>query len=456
MLMKNKILFILFTILLSPIMSFYVFSQPVKHVVLISIDGFRPEFYKDSSWPAPNLQQRMTQGVYADYVQSVFPSITYPSHTTIITGAMPGRHGIVHNNIPEGNTGDWYWYEEAIETETLWDAIKKAGLTSAAVMWPVSVGAPIDYNIPVIRPSKNEKSTQLSITREVATPKGLLEEIEMNATGKLRPEIFNNKYLLMDENISRMGTYLIEKYKPAFTALHFISVDHVTHTEGKDGDKVKQAVALVDRAVGSVVEAIKRAGISENTAIIITGDHGFVNSHTRFHPNILLKEAGMMENVKEDNWKAKFQSAGGSASLYLRDKEDDKIIKKVKQLLADLPESQQKLFRIVDRKELDAIGADPDVTLAITGVGGVVFGGAENGKLFRPASGGAHGFFPDSSEIHTGFIGWGAGFKPGTHISFMGLEDIAPIVAELLNLEFDSLDGVLHREVLEEKFGDDK
>ena len=427
-------------------------SQSVQHVILISIDGFRPEFYKDPSWPAPNLQQMMAQGVYADSVRSVFPSVTYPSHTTIVTGAMPAKHGVMHNKPfdPQGTGDGWYWYEEAIQTKTLWDAVKEAGLISAAVIWPVTVGAPIDYNIPVIRPGRGDKATQLSITRQVATPEGLLEEMEIYATGKLRPEIFNNNYLIMDENISRMGTWLIEKYKPSLTALHFISVDHAAHAEGRDGDKVKQAVALTDRAVGSVMEAVKRAGISKNTAIIITGDHGFVDARTRFNPNILLNEAGLMKN-KDNSWKAQFQPAGGSAFLYLQDKQDKRTLRKVKQLLNDLPKEQQALFRIVERPELDAIGADPDVALALTGVGGVVFGGADNGNLVNSARGGAHGFFPGSTQIHTGFIGWGEGFRKGGSIHYMGLEDIAPLIAEFLNLPFDAPDGVLHTELLENK-----
>src|SRR5262245_1112586 len=99
-------------------------AQPAKHVIIISLDGFRPDFYKDPSWGAVNLRQLMEKGVYADGVRSVFPSVTYPSHTAMMTGALPARHGIYYNVIfePGEPPGRWYWDYSAIKTPTLWEA----------------------------------------------------------------------------------------------------------------------------------------------------------------------------------------------------------------------------------------------------------------------------------------------------------------------------------------------
>ena len=97
------------------------------HVVLISIDGFRPDFYQDTTWPAPMIQQMAQEGVQADAVRGVFPSETYPSHTTMITGAFPKDHGIYYNTPfePEGQTGRYHWYTSAIRVPTLWDALRE-------------------------------------------------------------------------------------------------------------------------------------------------------------------------------------------------------------------------------------------------------------------------------------------------------------------------------------------
>ena len=90
-------------------------DRRTDHVVLISVDGLRPEFYLEERWPAPMLQQMRREGAHARAVKSVFPSVTYPAHTTIITGRMPIDHGISYNSPfePQGQTGRWYWEEDA-------------------------------------------------------------------------------------------------------------------------------------------------------------------------------------------------------------------------------------------------------------------------------------------------------------------------------------------------------
>ncbi|MEO3406234.1 alkaline phosphatase family protein [Mucilaginibacter sp. CAU 1740] len=74
-------------------------AQTAKHVIFITIDGFRPDFYLESEWQTPNLRALMKDGAYAKGVNSVFPSMTYPSHTTIVTGVQPAKHGVFYNNM---------------------------------------------------------------------------------------------------------------------------------------------------------------------------------------------------------------------------------------------------------------------------------------------------------------------------------------------------------------------
>src|ERR1700759_4943009 len=106
----------------------------VKHVVLITIDGSRPDFYLDPSWHADNIRALMAGGAYAKGVNSVFPSMTYPSHTTIVTGVQPARHGVYYNTGPYGI----YWNDSSIKVPTLWGAAQQRGMVVAALLWPVS------------------------------------------------------------------------------------------------------------------------------------------------------------------------------------------------------------------------------------------------------------------------------------------------------------------------------
>jgi predicted AlkP superfamily pyrophosphatase or phosphodiesterase len=419
------------------------------HVIVISVDGFRPEFYKDPSWSMVNLRQAMAQGAYSDGVRGVFPTVTYPSHTTILTGVKPAKHGIYYNTPVEatGITGRWYWENDSIKVPTIWSAAKKAGLTTACVSWPVTVGAPITYNIPEtwdLPSTPGGELDRLAATAKFANPPGLFEEVQENATGKLEANGFNLDYLSGDENLARIGSYLIRKYKPAFMAIHIANVDHFEHEQGRDGDKVRSAVASADEAIKTIMESVEKAGIKESTTIIVTGDHGFVDIHSQVAPNVLLAKAGLIDPKNKAAWKAYFHSSGGSSFLHLKDKNDKQTLAKVKEILAALPIADKKLFRIVDRAELDAVGADPNAALALAPIQGISFSSAMDGDLIKPAKGGTHGYFPDFKEIQTGFVAFGKGINKGVTIPEMGLEDIAPLIAKLLKIDFPSADGTLY------------
>ena len=420
-------------------------AQPrADHVVLVSVDGFRPDFYlPGSSWPAPNMQQMARDGAHAEGVRGVFPSVTYPSHTTIVTGALPARHGIHYNRPfePGGQTGEWYWFEASIQVDTLWDAVRAAGRTTAAISWPVTVGAPIDRFVPEVY-SLDPDSDRLLPMIEGATP-GLWQELEQNATGRLSLRNFSGAQITRDDTTGAAAAYLFETDKPALLALHLVSTDRFQHEQGRESDVARRAVAGADRAIGAIRDAAERAGVLERTAFVITGDHGFVDLHTQLMPNVWLAEAGLHGTEPDrGEWRATFHPGGGAAFLHLRDAADEEAAAAVRGILAGLPRSVQKLFRVVERDELDLIGAAPNAPFALAGTLGVSFGSDATGDALRPTSGGAHGFFPtDFPEILTGFVGWGAGFEAGRTVHRMGLEDIAELIALLLDVDFESPDG---------------
>ena len=417
-------------------------AQSARHVVLVSVDGFRPDFYLDEGWPAPNIQQMARAGVHAERVRSVFPSVTYPSHTTIITGALPARHGIFYNQPFEdgGQTGRWYWEEKAILVDTLWDSLRKHGLETAAVSWPVTVGAPIDRVVPEVWALEGDD--RFAPMRE-GTTAGLWQELEQEATGRLGRRNFSADYNTRDDTTGAAAAYILESHKPSLISLHLIASDHFQHEAGRDSPVAKRAIGAADRAIGAVRDAAERAGILEDTAFIVTGDHGFVNVQTAVAPNVWLARAGL-HGTEDDRgeWRASFHTAGGGALLRLRDPGDDGAVADVRRVLADLPTPTRRLFRVVDRTELDAIGADPNAPLALSAALGVSFSASAQGDAVRPGRGGTHGYFPsDFPEIYTGFVGWGAGFQSGLVVHEMGLEDIAGLIGRLLGVEHKSLDG---------------
>lgn len=432
-------------------------GQPADHVVLVTIDGLRPEFYLDERWPAPTIQRMRAEGTYATRVRGVTPTSTYPSHTTIVTGALPARHGIVNNRPfePGGSTGVWYMESESIRVPTLWDAVRAAGGTSAGISWPVSAGAPIDYNLPEYWSVSGREgeltgpAANAAALRSRVTPPGLLEEIEAASLGPF-PAFYWGSNRSREDVVGVMAGHLIERHRPNLLVVHLNQTDYAQHAYGREHVEVRQAVGAVDRAIGRMVEAAGRAGILERTAFIIVGDHGFVDVDTRLSPNVWLVGAGLLEDRPDrGRWRAAFHSASGSAFLRLRNPDDRAAVDEVRSVLAALPPGVQNLFRVVERAELDVLGADPESPLGLAAIAGVTLGNDTNGPAIQPGSGGAHGYFPDLDEVHTGFVAWGAGVARGGVVQGMGLVDVAPVVAALLGLDFEAPDGVLRPGILE-------
>jgi hypothetical protein len=407
-------------------------TQPLAtHVVLITIDGSRPDFYLDSGWHADNIRALMAEGAYAKGVNSVFPSMTYPSHTTIVTGVQPAKHGIYYNTGPGEKV---YWNDSSIKVPTIWAAAKQKGMTVAALFWPVSADAPVDYNIPDIG-SLGEK-----VREQYSKPAGFVDEVRAQVFGGVSHIEYGR-----DVNVARIAAYVIAKAKPNLMTIHLFSVDHNEHMQGREGDQVRAAVRGADSAVGIIVDAVKAAGIADSTVIIVTGDHGFMTVTKQVDPNVWLQQAGLITDLKQGQWRAMFYSVGGSSYLYTKDQD---ALLQVKRILRELPDTVKQYVRVIDKKELDKIGGNPEVGLALSGLNGVAFGNAVDGPAVRPGKGGQHGYFPDFFEIRTGYVANGPGIRKGAVIEEMNQRDQAVIIARLLGLDFPSADGKVPRGLL--------
>ncbi|HTN20493.1 MAG TPA: ectonucleotide pyrophosphatase/phosphodiesterase [Pelobium sp.] len=427
-------------LLVSAFLTLQLYAQETKHVLLISIDGLRPEFYLEKGWDTPNMRNLMETGVYANGINSIFPSVTYPSHTTIITGAYPASHGVFYNAPRGAPNGRWYWESSLIKTKTLWDACKEAGLTTGSVMWPVTVGAPITWNFPVKRADADDKSDQLSVTKPLVTPTNLIDE--MLNSGVISGNDDEFKYPKIDHTIGDMSAFILSKHKPNLMAVHFVGADHYQHTNGRESKQAHNAVALIDKEIGRLLTVLENEKMRANTTIIITGDHGFADDEKAFSPNVLLAKMNLLENKTAQ---AKFITPGGSAFLYVKDK---KVVPSIVKMLNELPEDQ-KVFKIIDRKQLDAIGADPSASLALAFNKGVIGKPGNKGELLVDIKGGGnHGYFPDFNEIKTGFIINGAGVASHKEVFGLGIKDIAPLITDILELPFKAKDGKLFPNIL--------
>ena len=407
-------------------------AQTAKHVIFVTIDGLRPDFYLDSEWHTPNLRALMKDGAYAKGVNSVFPSMTYPSHTTIVTGVQPAKHGIFYNNMftPDGAQQQPYWQDSSIHVKTIWKAAKEKGMTVASLYWPVSANAPVDYNIPDIG------SLGDTVREQYSLPQGFYAEVKKEVFGGV-DKIDAGK----NQNVAKIAAYVIQKSKPGLMTIHLFSVDHAEHVTGRQGAEVQEAVADADEAVGIIMDALKAAGIWENTVLFIGGDHGFYDVKKTVSPNVWLKKAGMMDDLKSGDWKAQFNTSGGSAYLYLKDPSDKATVTKVKALLNAQPDSVKQYYRIISKEQLTKGGFNPNVAFAITGEHDAAFSSASTGEALKGGKGGTHGHFPDTKNIRTGLVAHGPGIRKGAVIEEMNLRDMTPVIVKLLGLSFPQVDG---------------
>lgn len=414
-------------------------QQPM--LVLISIDGLKPEAILDADshgLKVPNLRKFMTDGVYATGVRGVLPTLTYPSHTTILTGASPARHGIYDNTTfdPLGrNDHGWYWYAEDVKVPTLWDAATAAHLTSANVYWPISVGAHISYNLPQIWRSGTEDD--LKLQRALGTP-GL--ERELSATLGHYPG-GSEETVAEDEIRARFGIRLIETRHPDFVTLYYTGLDTEEHHSGPFSAQSNEVLERIDTIIGNARTAIEKVAPGRAT-ICVVSDHGFAPIEHDVNLLSAFRDAGLI-TVGPDNkisgWKATPWRAGGGAAVMLADPHDNGVRSQVKDLLDKLASDPANgIERILTHEELVQARGFPEAAFFVSFRIGYESGDNLSGPLISaPTNRGMHGYTPDHNEMLASFFLIGPGIPAGRSLGQIDMRQIAPTLARIMKVKLE-------------------
>jgi hypothetical protein len=418
-----------------------------EHVIYVSIDGLKPAYYLEERWPTPALRQVLWRGVHARRVQAIFPSLTYPSHTTMATGALPARHGVWSNReLVPADDPPWLADAALVRVPALWDAVRAAGGTTAALNWPMTVGGAIDWNVPDVWPGSDAEV--VAAMASATTPAGLFAELEREAVGRLHVGNFSSHLLAHDVRLAGMAAYLYERYRPTLLLVHAEGVVQLQQKPDWRNPRRTRALACADLVVSLLLEVIERTDAWDHTAIVVAGDHGMTEVHTQLRPNVWLAEAGLRpDSFDGRDWRATFHALGGCAFLRVQEPADENV-QAVRRLLADLDPGLRRTFRIVERAELAALGSDPDAPFALAAAPGFVIDQRAEPPDRQPNPGMSHGHHPELPDMDTGLVAAGAGLRPGAAAPLMQLSDLAPLVAALLGLEFDAPDGLLHTGLL--------
>lgn len=419
-----------------------------KYVILITIDGMHAGMVTDPEMPSPYLKMMKREGLFVDKVKGVPPTATYPSHTSIVTGALPVHHRIFYNSpfVFNKDSVVSYWYADSIKAPTIWQAAKESGLTTASLFWPVSTKLRwIDYNIPEYW-SVKRVANQLDFIKPVCTPSGILDELEQNAVGRLDHLTFGAGSINRDARTAYMANYIMNKYHPNLMTIHLITTDYAQHATGMQSERTRMAVASVDHAIGLIVENLKQTHRMDNTTVIVCGDHGFSDISQAIAPNVWLTRAGLLSEKPGGDWKACFHGNGSVMFLYLRDSNDKKTLQKVERIIQNLPVETRRLFRVVSQEELTAMGGDPKVALALEPIAGISVSTNRTGADVLVKKGGSHGYF--SGIDPTCFMVYGCNVPDkGKELQTMRQIDIAPYVMHLLGVDYKFVDGKLPQEL---------
>ena len=415
-------------------------AASAEPVLLISIDGLQPDDVIEADNRGiniPNLKRFITQGSYAQGVRGVLPTVTYPSHATLITGVSPSRHGIFGNNSFDPlqiNQGGWYWYATDFRVPTLWDIAAKAKLTTANVHWPVSVNASaVKWNIPQIWRTGHADDAKL--LKSLATP-GLIESLE-SQLGEYAPGI--DESITGDEIRGQFATALITREKPYFTTVYLTALDHEQHEKGPDTAAAHAVLKRIDAVVGNIIAAQMAA--RPDSVIAVVSDHGFSTVDTEVNLYRAFIDAGFIildANGKIKDWEASPWNSGGSSAIVLKRPSDSALRARVSDLLAQLKaDPKNGIAEIAAESKIAQYGANPHASFYISFAPNAYAGsfkGATAPLVSPSASKGTHGYFPDKPFMRSSFMMMGKGIQKSRNLGEIDMRVIAPTLAQAMGL----------------------
>lgn len=364
------------------------------YIILISADGFRSDYAE--KYEATNILNLASRGVRAKAMLPSFPSITFPNHWSLITGMYPSHHGLVDNYFYDPEKASYYFMNKAETSEDgswyggtpLWSLAEKNKTISATLQW---VGS----------------SSQ---------------------AGGVRPTYYYpyHEKFSPNEKVAKVINWLklpAEK-RPHFIALYFPEVDAAGHHFGPEASETRNAVQLVDAAIGKLVTDVKNLGL-ENVNFIFLSDHGMLavdKEHPLEIPEMLLDQS-------------KFQVFNAQTLLRVRVKNPKDIAPTYQFLKKNTSEDYDVFLATRFPKKLH-YGSKNDVYKRI----GDLLLVPKPPKIFlekgRKTTVGKHGYEPRKvPEMKAIFYAWGPLFEEGLVINEFKNVNVYPLVADILKLE---------------------
>ncbi len=426
-------------------------AQPSQHVVVVSLDGLAAYLIDDPKVPLPTMRKLASVGAIVDGGMIVSnPSVTWPNHTTLVTGVRPEKHGVLANGVlvrgapgmpttvdPNRDQSD------LVRIPTIIDAAHAAGLSTAEINWPCTRGSQ----------SLDDSFSDVPQSVEHMTPRLKEELLELGLLSDGSDASFKSLSTVGRDYVwTEAACHIIRNRRPNLLLVHLLNVDGTHHLHGPQTAAGYTANAYADMCLARIVAAIDDAGIRDHTTLIVVSDHGFVTTPKAIRPNVLLRQAGLLtvEAGKLTTAQVHVFPEGGIGLVYCTYPGDaPQAAAEFKKMFV----GQEGVADVLLPDRFAEIGLQhpreytqsPDAVL-VAADGYAVSGAVEGDTLVTSnteakTSLGSHGFLSSIPKMKATCILSGAGIRSGSHLSTIENIDIAPTIARLLDVEYRISDG---------------
>ncbi len=420
-----------------------------NHVVIISLDGFAGWALDDPYLPLPTLRRLAERGAVARGMRPVNPTVTWPNHTSMITGVTPAKHGVLFNGILVRAPGvapriePWRDKKEMVRAPTLYDAAHARGLTTAQVDWVAILNAPtITWEFPE-RPDPKGQIARELVQAGVISEKDLAE--------------FGTRNIVYRDHIwTSAAAHILRQHRPNLLMFHLLNLDSTQHRYGPRTPAAMTTMAYHDSQVGRIIQTLEETGLMSRTTVFVVSDHGFKAVKRQIRPNAAFMKAGLLivQDGKVTKTEAYSVPEGGTAMVYVTVPDPSgALLKRVRQALTGI----EGIDTVIEPAEFGRLGLprpednDQMAALFLTAKEGYSFTGDPNEPVTVDApagSLGSHGYIATDPDLRALFIASGRGVKPATTLDVVDTIDVAPTAARLLGVDLKNVDGRVLTEIL--------
>jgi predicted AlkP superfamily pyrophosphatase or phosphodiesterase len=417
-------------------------AVPIKDriVIVISLDGFASKALRDPMTAAPALRRLIQEGATAtNGMLPINPTVTWPNHTAMVTGVDATRHGVLYNGLPVRTPGKPVYVEASVPKSqlvlapTVYDLAHEAGLKTAEVDWVAIEDTPsIDWAF-----------------SEIPKPDAPIVK-EMVQAGRVSGEEINTFRRAIitwrDDIWTQAAIHILREHHPNLLLFHTLTTDSNQHRYGFGSLAGQTALALADRQVQRILDALKESGLEQRATVFVVSDHGFATAKRLIHPDAILHREGLIRSRDDcDVWAI---PEGGTAMVYVTNEQRrSELIPRLRQMFQGV----EGIREVISPEQYAKFGFPPpghnsrmaDFVLAADE--GYAFSGALDGAAVTDVAPGApsgnHGYLNTDPAMRAIFIAWGNGIRPGARLDEIRNVDVAPTIAHLLGLEMKNISG---------------